>query len=258
MLPPCWRPPARRVEAAKSDLDFLRLDADAFAKAPKISIDYAVMERTARAGVLPVSFSWSDIGTWGAIWEASARDEQGNALKGHVEVVATRDSLVHSDGVLTAVVGLDGVVVIATPDAVLVTSRERSDAVKDLVGQMKAGKRPEAEDHLKMYRPWGSYQRIDIGPRFQVKRITVKPGHRLSLQKHFHRAEHWVVVRGTAEVTIDDQVILRHENEAAYLPIGSVHRLANPGKIDLEMIEVQVGSYTGEDDIVRFEDVYGR
>ena len=159
---------------------------------------------------------------------------------------------------LTTVVGLDDVVVVATPDAVLVTSRERSDAVKDLVGQMKAGKRPEVEDHLLMYRPWGSYQRIDIGARFQVKRITVKPGHRLSLQKHFHRAEHWVVVRGTAEVTIDDKVILRHENEAAYLPIGSVHRLANPGKIDLEMIEVQVGSYTGEDDIVRFEDVYGR
>ncbi len=246
------------VDAAKTDLDFLRLDADEFAKAPKISIDYAVMERTARAGVLPVAFSWSDIGTWDAIWDASTRDASGNALKGKVEVVATRNSLVHSEGVLTTVVGLDDVVVVATPDAVLVTSRARSDAVKDLVGQMKAAKRPEVEDHLLMYRPWGSYQRIDIGARFQVKRITVKPGHRLSLQKHFHRAEHWVVVRGTAEVTIDDQVILRHENEAAYLPIGSVHRLANPGKIDLEMIEVQVGSYTGEDDIVRFEDVYGR
>ena len=246
------------VEAAESDLDFLRLDVDCFAKAPKVSIDYAVMERTTHAGVLPVSFSWSDIGTWGAIWEASIRDEAGNALKGPVEVLGTTGSLVHSDGVLTTVVGLEGVVVVATPDAVLVTSREQSDAVKDLVGQLKASKRPEADDHLKMYRPWGSYQRIDIGPRFQVKRITVKPGHRLSLQKHFHRAEHWVVVRGTAEVTIDDTVILRHENEAAYLPIGSVHRLANPGKIDLEMIEVQVGSYTGEDDIVRFEDVYGR
>ncbi len=246
------------VAGAKADLDFLRLDAEAFARAPKISIDYAVMERTDRAGVLPVDFSWSDIGTWGAIWDASTRDGSGNALKGKVEVVDTCDSLVHSDGVLTTVVGLDGVVVVATPDAVLVTSRERSDAVKDLVATMKAGKRPEVDDHLKMYRPWGSYQRIDVGPRFQVKRITVKPGHRLSLQKHHHRAEHWVVVRGTAEVTIDDTVILRHENEAAYLPIGSVHRLANPGKIDLEMIEVQVGSYTGEDDIVRFEDVYGR
>ena len=246
------------VAAAKADLDFLRLDADAFADAPMISIDYAVMERTAKAGVLPVSFPWSDIGTWDAIWDASRRDPDGNALKGPTEVVNTRDSLVHSDGVFTAVVGLDGVVVVATPDAVLVTSRAQSGAVKDLVGRLKASGRPEAEDHLEMYRPWGSYQRIDIGPRFQVKRITVKPGQRLSLQKHFHRAEHWVVVRGTAEVTVDDTVILRHENEAAYLPIGSVHRLANPGKIDLEMIEVQVGSYTGEDDIVRFDDVYGR
>ena len=246
------------VDSAQADLDFLRLDAESFAAAPKTSIDYAVMERTERAGVLPVSFSWSDIGTWGAIWDASARDASGNALKGKVEVVGTRNSLVHSDAILTTVVGLDDVVVVATPDAVLVTSRDGSDAVKDLVAKMKAGKRGEVEDHLRMYRPWGSYQRIDAGSRFQVKRITVKPGHRLSLQKHFHRAEHWVVVRGTAEVTIDDQVILRHENEAAYLPIGSVHRLANPGKIDLELIEVQVGSYTGEDDIVRFEDVYGR
>jgi mannose-1-phosphate guanylyltransferase/mannose-6-phosphate isomerase len=246
------------VDGAKTDLDFLRLDADSFAAAPKTSIDYAVMERTDRAGVLPVSFSWSDIGTWAAIWDASSRDIGGNALKGKVEVVETTNSLVHSDAMLTTVVGLDDVVVVATPDAVLVTSRHRSDEVKDLVSKMKAGKRGEVEEHLRMYRPWGSYQRIDAGSRFQVKRITVKPGQRLSLQKHFHRAEHWVVVRGTAEVTIDDQVILRHENEAAYLPIGSVHRLANPGKIDLELIEVQVGSYTGEDDIVRFEDVYGR
>jgi mannose-1-phosphate guanylyltransferase/mannose-6-phosphate isomerase len=246
------------VAAAASDLDFLRLDAAAFAKAPKISIDYAVMERTEAAGVLPVSFAWSDIGTWGAIWEASERDRDGNAFKGRVEAVGTRNSLVHSDGVLTTLVGLDDVVVVATPDAVLVAARQTSDAVKDLVAKMKASGRAEVDEHLRMYRPWGSYQRIDAGPRFQVKRITVKPGQRLSLQKHFHRAEHWVVVRGTAEVTIDDQVILRHENEAAYLPIGSVHRLANPGKIDLELIEVQVGSYTGEDDIVRFEDVYGR
>ena len=246
------------VERAATDLDFLRLDPESFAAAPRISIDYAVMERTARAGVLPVAFSWSDIGSWGAIWEASRRDADGNALRGRAEVLDARNCLVHSDAVLTTVVGLEDVVVVVTPDAVLVASRECAEQVKDLVAALKAKKHPETEDHLKMYRPWGSYQRIDIGSRFQVKRITVKPGHRLSLQKHYHRAEHWVVVRGTAEVTIDDQVILRHENEAAYLPIGSVHRLANPGKIDLEMIEVQVGSYTGEDDIVRFEDVYGR
>ncbi len=246
------------MERSIKDLDFTRLDAEAFAKAPQTSIDYAVMERTSRAGVLPVSFAWSDIGTWGAIYDASVRDEHGNALRGMVEVVSTRGSLVHSDTMLTTVIGLDNVVVIATPDAVLVSSRDQSDKVKTLVAQLKANKRPEAEEHLRMYRPWGWYQRIDAGTRFQVKRIVVKPGHRLSLQKHFHRAEHWVVVRGTAEVTVDDQVLLRHENEAAYLPIGSTHRLANPGKIPLELIEVQVGSYTGEDDIVRFEDVYGR
>ena len=246
------------IHKAGTDLDFIRLDPESFAASPKTSIDYAVMERTAKAGVLPVSFAWSDIGTWSAIWEASTQDQAGNALRGEVEVVDTRKSLVHSHDMLTTVVGLDDVVVVATRDAVLVTSRDRSDAVKDLVAQMKVRNRPEVDEHLRMYRPWGWYQRIDTGQRFQVKRIMVKPGHRLSLQKHFHRAEHWVVVRGTAEVTVDDQVILRHENEAAYLPIGCVHRLANPGKIDLELIEVQVGSYTGEDDIVRFEDVYGR
>jgi mannose-1-phosphate guanylyltransferase/mannose-6-phosphate isomerase len=246
------------VDKAHTDLDFIRLDPESFAASPKTSIDYAVMERTDKAGVLAVSFAWSDIGTWGAIWSASAHDSEENVLRGEVEVVDTRKSLVHSHDMLTTVVGLEDVVVVATRDAVLVTSRDRSDSVKDLVVQLKAKHRPEADDHLLMYRPWGSYQRIDAGARFQVKRITVKPGHRLSLQKHFHRAEHWVVVRGTAEVTVGNEVILRHENEAAYLPIGCVHRLANPGKIDLELIEVQVGSYTGEDDIVRFEDVYGR
>ncbi len=246
------------LDASSVDLDFTRLDATAFAAAPKISIDYAVMERTSKAGVLPVSFAWSDIGTWGAIWDVSPRDAMGNVLRGNVEAVETQNSLIHSDAPLTAVVGLENVVVVATPDAVLVTSRERSDQVRTLVAALKRKGRRETEEHLRMYRPWGWYQRIDAGTRFQVKRIMVKPGHRLSLQKHFHRAEHWVVVRGTAEVTVDDEVILRHENEAAYLPIGSVHRLANPGKMPLELIEVQVGSYTGEDDIVRFEDAYGR
>ena len=246
------------LDLSTVDLDFRRLDADAFAKGPKISIDYAVMERTDKAGVLPVSFAWSDIGTWDAIWTASGRDASGNALRGDVEILDTRDSLVHSDTMLTTVVGLENVVVISTPDAVLVCSRERSDEIKHVVAALKAKRRIETEEHLRMYRPWGWYQRIDCGTRFQVKRIMVKPGHRLSLQKHYHRAEHWVVVRGTAEVTVNDEVSLRHENEAAYLPIGSVHRLFNPGKIPLELIEVQVGSYTGEDDIVRFEDGYGR
>ncbi|MCJ2012797.1 mannose-1-phosphate guanylyltransferase/mannose-6-phosphate isomerase [Methylobacterium sp. J-076] len=247
------------LRAAVRDLDFLRLDTDAFLQAPQISVDYAVMEHTDRAAVLPVSFPWSDIGTWGALWEVSPQDEAGNAVRGRVALHGTRNSLVHSEGeLLTTVVGLDDVVVVATSDAVLVTSRERGGEVKTLVEQLRAKGEPEADAHRLMYRPWGNYQRIDIGSRFQVKRITVKPGARLSLQKHYHRAEHWVVVRGTAEVTVDDTVALVHENEAIYLPIGCVHRLTNPGKIPLELIEVQVGSYTGEDDIIRIEDVYGR
>ncbi|ACL61125.1 mannose-1-phosphate guanylyltransferase/mannose-6-phosphate isomerase [Methylobacterium nodulans] len=247
------------LDQASRDLDFVRLDPAAFARAPQISIDYAVMEQTRRSGVLPVRFPWSDIGTWGALWEVSARDAAGNALRGRVAVRETRNSLVHSAGdVLTAVVGLEDVVVVTTPDAVLVTTRDGGGAVKALVEDLRARGEPEADAHRLMYRPWGSYQRIDLGQRFQVKRITVKPGGRLSLQKHYHRAEHWVVVRGTAEVTVDERVTLVHENEAIYLPIGCVHRLVNPGKIPLELIEVQVGSYTGEDDIVRIEDVYGR
>lgn len=246
------------LETATIDLDFIRLNEDAFKKAPKTSIDYAVMERTERAGVLPVSFSWSDIGSWGALWDASPRDEAGNALRGNVEVLEARNSLVHSDDILTTVVGLDDVVVIAKPDAVLVTSRNRSEMVKDLVVSLRAKQRPEASEHVRMYRPWGWYQRIDHGSRFQVKRIMVKPGGRLSLQKHHHRAEHWVVVKGTAEVTVNENVSLVHENESIYIPIGSMHRLANPGRIPLEVIEVQVGSYTGEDDIIRVEDIYGR
>ncbi|MEN3211087.1 mannose-1-phosphate guanylyltransferase/mannose-6-phosphate isomerase [Methylorubrum populi] len=244
---------------AITDLDFVRLEAVSFARAPKTSIDYAVMERTTRAGVLAVSFAWSDVGTWDAVWGVLERDAQGNALRGRVELIGTRNSLVHSEGEgLTTVVGLEDVVVVTTPDAVLVASKAQSGRVKDLVSVLREKAHPEADAHRRMYRPWGWYQRIDIGERFQVKRIMVTPGGRLSLQKHFHRAEHWVVVKGTAEVTVDERVVLVHENEAVYLPIGSMHRLTNPGKIPLELIEVQVGSYTGEDDIIRVEDVYGR
>ncbi|KAB7782542.1 mannose-1-phosphate guanylyltransferase/mannose-6-phosphate isomerase [Methylorubrum populi] len=244
---------------AVTDLDFVRLEAVSFARAPKTSIDYAVMERTTRAGVLAVSFAWSDVGTWDAVWGVLERDAQGNALRGRVELIGTRNSLVHSEGEgLTTVVGLDDVVVVTTPDAVLVASKAQSGRVKDLVSVLREKAHPEADAHRRMYRPWGWYQRIDIGERFQVKRIMVTPGGRLSLQKHFHRAEHWVVVKGTAEVRVDERVVLVHENEAVYLPIGSMHRLTNPGKIPLELIEVQVGSYTGEDDIIRVEDVYGR
>jgi mannose-1-phosphate guanylyltransferase/mannose-6-phosphate isomerase len=247
------------LDAAVTDLDFVRLDAAAFGRAPKTSIDYAVMERTRHAGVRPVSFPWSDVGTWDAVWAVLAQDADGNAVRGRVETIDTHGSLIHSEGEhLTTVVGLDDVVVVTTPDAVLVTSKARSGEVKDLVTRLRAQGHPEADAHRRMYRPWGWYQRIDLGERFQVKRIMVTPGGRLSLQKHFHRAEHWVVVKGTAEVTLNEAVVLVHENEAIYLPIGSMHRLTNPGKIPLELIEVQVGSYTGEDDIIRVEDIYGR
>jgi len=240
------------------DLGALRLGEAEFAKAPKISIDYAVMQKTKLAAVIKAQFDWSDIGTWGALWEASERDDKGNRISGNVSLLGTSGSLVHSDDILTTVVGLDDVVVVTTRDAVFVSSREASGNVKTLVEEMKSNGVLEASEHLKMYRPWGAYQRIDIGSRFQVKRITVKPGGRLSLQKHHHRSEHWVVVSGTAEVTIGDKVMELHENESTYIPIGEIHRLANPGKVPLEIIEVQVGSYTGEDDIVRIEDVYGR
>jgi mannose-1-phosphate guanylyltransferase / mannose-6-phosphate isomerase len=246
------------LAAARIDLDFIRLDKAAFEKAPKTSIDYAVIEKTELAGVFPVSFSWSDVGSWDAVWNMAKGDISGNVTRGNVEVIGTQNSLVHSDDLLTTVVGLDDVIVVTTHDAVLVCSRRSAESVKDLVLQLRAKNHPEADEHVRVHRPWGWYQRLDVGSRFRVKRIMVKPGRRLSLQKHFHRAEHWVVVRGAAEVTVNDNVVLLHETESSYIPIGAVHRLANPGRIPLELIEVQVGTYTGEDDIVRLEDVYGR
>ena len=245
-------------EKAARDADFIRLDAETFATAPRTSIDFAVMERTSKAGVTPYRSDWSDIGSWDALWEASPKDEAGNVLSGDVQAIGVRNSLVQSEGLITAVVGVEDVVVVTTKDAVLVTSRQRSPEVKDLVAAMRKDGRKEADEHNRMYRPWGWYQRIDIGPRFQAKRIHVVPGGRLSLQKHFHRAEHWVVIQGVAEVTVDQQISIVRENEAIHLPLGCVHRMVNPGKIPLEIVEVQIGSYTGEDDIVRIEDVYGR
>jgi len=209
--------------------------------------------------VLPVAFRWSDIGSWNAVWDAQPQDPSGNVIEGPAEVMNTSNSLIRSEEtVLTTVIGLDGVIVIATADAVLVVSQQQAERVKDLVEQLKKKNRTEALEHRRVYRPWGFYQSADSGSRYQVKRICVNPGARLSLQKHFHRSEHWVVVRGVAEVTIGEDVRLYHENESAYVPIGAVHRLANPGKIPLELIEVQVGSYLGEDDILRLEDVYRR
>jgi len=243
---------------AVADLDFIRLDTAAFTASPTLSIDYAVMETTRRGGVLAADFGWSDIGSWDSLHAIKDKDADGNVFEGNVAAIDTTNSFVRSDDVLTTVLGLDNVVVVTTDDAVLVAAKDAAPDVKRMVAKLRKAGRSEASEHLRIHRPWGWYQRIDIGARFQVKHICVKPGGRLSLQRHHHRAEHWVVVHGTAEVTIDDKVRLYHENEAAYLPIGCVHRLHNPGKIDLKLIEVQVGSYTGEDDIVRIEDIYAR
>jgi mannose-1-phosphate guanylyltransferase / mannose-6-phosphate isomerase len=218
-----------------------------------------VMERTELAAVVPADLGWSDVGSWGAVWEVLDRDENGNAVEGPAVLMDSRNSLVRaSDSVLTTVLGLDNVIVIATEDAVLVAARDKAESVKALVEQLKAQNHRAAIEHRRSYRPWGYYQDVDISERHRVKRIVVKPGSKLSLQKHFHRSEHWVVVKGTAEVTVGTEVRSVHENESVYIPIGSVHRLANPGRIPLELIEVQVGSYLGEDDIVRLDDVYGR
>jgi mannose-1-phosphate guanylyltransferase / mannose-6-phosphate isomerase len=247
------------VKGLTRDLDFLRLAAEPFARAPKKSIDYAVMERTKLAAVVPADMGWSDIGSWSTVWEVLDRDAAGNATDGPVVTLDTRNSLVRSDeSLLTTVVGLDDVIVVSTTDAVLVAARNKAEQVKALVEELKVQNQRAAVEHRRIYRPWGYYQDIDIAGRYRVKRIVVKPGSKLSLQKHFHRSEHWVVVHGTAEVTVNDDVRTVHENESIYIPIGSVHRLANPGKIPLELIEVQVGSYLGEDDIVRLDDVYGR
>jgi mannose-1-phosphate guanylyltransferase/mannose-6-phosphate isomerase len=249
---------AAAVSAAKKDLGFVVLDHDSFAKAPKISIDYAVMERTERAVVLTADVGWSDVGEWSAVWRLSPHDASGNSLRGRAVAIDSSNVLVRSEEQLTAIIGLKDVIVIATGDAVLVADRTQTDKVKKLVERLKAQGHPEATEHRRNYRPWGYYQSVDQGSRYQVKRIVVRPNGCLSLQKHHHRAEHWVVVRGAAEVTLNDKVTLVHENESIYLPIGSTHRLANPGKIDLELIEVQTGSYFGEDDIVRINDVYNR
>jgi len=250
---------ASAVKGVEHDLDFLRLPAEPFSRAPRKSIDYAVMERTDRAAVVPAAFGWSDIGSWGAVWDILEHDSDGNASVGAAVFQDSHNSLVHADGkILTTLVGLDDVIVVTTADAVLVASRHKSEQVKGLVERLNAQNRQEAVQHLRIYRPWGYYQGVDQGSRYQVKRIVVNPGAKLSLQKHFHRSEHWVVVRGTAEVTIAAENRIVHENESTYIPIGSVHRLANPGKIPLELIEVQAGSYLGEDDIVRLNDEYGR
>ncbi|GLK83602.1 mannose-1-phosphate guanylyltransferase/mannose-6-phosphate isomerase [Ancylobacter defluvii] len=246
------------VETAIEDLGFIKLDAGAFATAPAKSIDYAVMEHTRRAAVVEGRFRWSDVGSWDALHDLAEGDEAGNVTRGPVTLLDSRNSYFHSEGPLVAGIGLDNLSVIATEDAVLVMPIDRAQDVKGLVAQLKTERHNAASEHLKAHRPWGSYQTVCRGERFHVKKIVVEPGGRLSLQKHYHRAEHWIVVKGTAEVTLDGRVFEVRENESTYLPLGGVHRLANPGKIPLELIEVQTGSYLGEDDIVRIEDVYNR
>jgi len=246
------------VARAGRDLGFVTLDPTAFGAAKAISIDYAVMEKTGRAAVVPVSCGWSDVGSWHAVWELSNKDAQGNAAQGRAVFEDSRNCNVSSDKALVALEGVDDLVVVATEDAVLVSRQKDANGLKRLVGRLKNIAPHVTEDHLKVHRPWGSYQSVDNGDRHQVKRIIVKPGSRLSLQKHHHRSEHWIVVRGAAKVTINDLVKTVHENESVYIPMGAVHRLENPGKILLELIEVQTGSYFGEDDIIRIEDDYRR
>ncbi|HCC00933.1 MAG TPA: mannose-1-phosphate guanylyltransferase/mannose-6-phosphate isomerase [Ruminococcaceae bacterium] len=246
------------VQNRVSDHDFERLAASDFKECPDISIDYAVAERTKVAAVVPASFGWSDIGSWDAVWEITPKDDDGNAIFGDVFLDGTKNCYVRSEGMVTTATGVEDLIVIVTGDAVMVSHRDRAQDVKKMVTRLKEAGRPEATKHNRMYRPWGFYESLIEGDRFQVKRIHVEPGQKLSLQKHFHRAEHWVVVSGTAIVTRDNDNILVRENESIYLPLGAVHRLENPGKIPLTLIEVQSGPYLGEDDIVRLEDVYAR
>ncbi len=246
------------IRGGKQDLDFFRLEPKAFEACKSISIDYAVMEHTQKAAIVPVEMGWSDIGSWEALWDASDKDSGGNALKGDVLHHATRNSYLRSEGPLVAAVGVEDLVVVATKDAVLVSRKDASQDVKKIVEQLDQSGRELHVTHRKVFRPWGAYEGLDIGENFQVKRITVNPGAKLSLQMHHKRAEHWVVVSGTARVTRDDEVFTLGENESTFIPLGARHRLENIGTEPLHLIEVQSGRYLGEDDIVRFEDSYGR
>lgn len=252
-------PPVRdAVTHRHVDLDFIRLDEASFASVPSISLDYAVAERTSAAAVVPASIGWSDVGSWSALWDLGVKDPNGNVIVGDVLLEDVHDCYVRSEGRLSALIGLRGVVLVVTGDAVLAMPRDRAQDVKLVVDRLRAAGRKEAIEHNRTYRPWGFYESLIQGDRFQVKRIVVQPGRQLSLQSHYHRAEHWVVVNGTARVTRNKEEMILRENESVYLPLGCIHRLDNPGKIPLTLIEVQVGSYLGEDDIIRYLDNYGR
>jgi mannose-1-phosphate guanylyltransferase/mannose-6-phosphate isomerase len=246
------------MDAATVDMHFVRPDAEIFERCPSDSIDYAVMEKTDAGGVVSLDCGWSDVGAWSSLWEVAERDPQGNVCRGDVIVDNCRGSYFRSDSRLVAATGVENLVVVETADAILVADREKVQDVKRIVNILRKQERTEASLHRRVYRPWGSYESLVTSERFQVKRIVVNPGQRLSLQMHHHRAEHWIVVKGTAEVTCEDKVFMLGEDESTYIPLGHKHRLANPGHIALELIEVQSGAYLGEDDIVRFEDVYGR
>ncbi|MBL4680941.1 MAG: mannose-1-phosphate guanylyltransferase/mannose-6-phosphate isomerase [Pseudomonadales bacterium] len=246
------------LDKSETDLDFTRLDKDAFEKCPSDSIDYAVMEHTKKAVVIPMDVGWSDVGSWSSLWDVSEKDSEGNRFVGDVLSTDSSNNYVYSRNRLVALVGMEDTVVVDTQDAILIASKDKVQEVKDIVSQLNKLNRSETENHRQVYRPWGYYDSIDVDEGFQVKRITVNPGATLSLQKHHHRAEHWIVVSGTAEVTCGDKVFMVSKNESTYIPIGEKHRLSNPGKIPLKLIEVQSGDYLGEDDIVRFDDVYGR
>lgn len=243
---------------AREDLDFTRLEKSYFESAPSDSIDYAVMEKTDNAVVVPLDAGWSDVGSWSSLWQSHEKDSEGNVLIGDVVVDDVSNAYVHSSRRLVTLLGIDDVVVVDTDDVIMVSAKSRAEEIKGIVSDLVTKERSEATSHRKGYRPWGYYDSVDSGQRFQVKRLHVNPGQSLSLQKHYHRAEHWVVVAGCAEVTRDDEVFTVSENESIYIPVGSLHRLHNPGRIPLEIIEVQSGEYLGEDDIVRFDDRYNR
>lgn len=243
---------------AQTDADFIRLNKDAFMYCPSDSIDYAVMEKTDKAVVIPLDADWSDIGSWSALWEVREKDDFGNALTGDVIALGTQNSFIHSGNKLVATIGVQDMIIIETDDAVMIAPKDRAQEVKKIVAKLNSEQREEADLHRKVYRPWGYYDSVDNGERHKTKRIVVKPGAKLSVQKHYYRAEHWVVVKGTALVSRGDKTMLLSENESTYIPLGVVHSLENPGVIPLEIIEVQSGSYLGEDDIVRYEDKYGR
>ncbi|MEJ2115697.1 MAG: mannose-1-phosphate guanylyltransferase/mannose-6-phosphate isomerase [Gammaproteobacteria bacterium] len=256
--PEMYKACQQAVEKGEKDLDFTRLDETSFSKAPSISVDYAVMEKTTKAVVVPLESGWSDVGSWHALWDSFEHDQNNNATFGDVVEEDCNGCFIHANHRLVATVGIKDLVVVETADAVLVAPHNRSQDVKKIVNKLKQAQRDEVDIHPKVYRPWGAYETIDIEDRFQVKRITVSPKQKLSLQSHHHRAEHWIIVKGTARVTRGEKEFLLSENESTYIPIGTKHRLENPGKIPLELIEVQSGTYLGEDDIERYDDVYGR